>query len=170
MVTSSIQYLLLLPSYINILHVNAFANILEASWVTLDGGLHLQKQDPSSQASQSSLMDWTTLELDEYRHPNELYADAISALGKPKKKSKDVRSKHAQYIHHHHFRSQILLGWVLTNQLLAVMVTNLNPKANNNGAGDGAGAQRAVSGYMGFLMFGITALALLRSLGCLSGC
>jgi len=47
----------------------------------------------------------------------------------------------------------VLLAWVLTNALLGAAITSTNEKATD------AGANKAVSGYMTFLLYSVAGLA-----------
>ncbi|TPX47488.1 chitin synthase [Synchytrium endobioticum] len=126
MFTSFLQYLFLLPSFINILMVYAFSNLHDVSWGTkgdnsttvdsapvkvvkqADGQLLATVNIPSDQADIDSNYDNFLRELP--NRPKEVKGDGRSAALKQEDWFRT-------------FRSNVVLAWILSNALLIVLIT-----------------------------------------------
>jgi len=145
------------PSYINVLNVYAFANVHDVSWGT-KGDNTVAKALGTVSTGKSGEVE-AEVPTDE-KDINALYEDAIHVLNTkpPKVESKpDVNTKQEDY--YRTFRTNVLLAWVLTNSLLGAAITSTNEKAANGGA------NKAVNGYMAFLLASVAGLAFVRFVG-----
>ncbi|KAG6826954.1 Chitin synthase 4 [Tricholoma furcatifolium] len=121
MITSFIQYLLLAPSYINVLNVYAFSNVHDVSWGTKGDNkpqtdLGKVEVKPGTQKNEVEVAIPTTKQ-----DINALYEDAIHVLStKPEKEKKTGGGDQEDY--YRSFRTNVLLAWVLSNGLLAAGV------------------------------------------------
>jgi len=157
MITSFIQYLLMAPSYINVLNVYAFANVHDVSWGT-KGDNTVAKALGTVATGKTGQVE-AEVPTDE-KDIDTLYEDAIHVLQTkpPKVESKpDAGTKQEDY--YRTFRTNVLLAWVLTNGLLAAAITLTNAKASTSGA------NTAVNGYMAFLLYSVAGLAFVRFVG-----
>ncbi|PPR01276.1 hypothetical protein CVT24_005953 [Panaeolus cyanescens] len=162
MITSFAQYMLMAPSYINVLNVYAFANVHDISWGTKGDNAPVKDLGTVAKPSGTGASGSVEAELPtDEKDINALYEDAIHVLNSkpPKVEQKvDVRTQEEDY--YKGFRTNVLLAWVLTNGLLAAAITTTNTRANLLGS-----ASKAVGGYMAFLLFSVAGLAFVRFVG-----
>ncbi|QRV92037.1 chitin synthase [Ceratobasidium sp. AG-Ba] len=158
MITSFIQYLLMAPSYINVLNVYAFANVHDVSW-----GTKGDNKVSTDLGVVSTGKDKGTVEASvptDQRDINAAYEDAMAVLNsKPPvvEQKRDAATKQEDY--YRSFRTNVLLSWTLSNGLLAAVVTSaIGPNATSS-------ANKAVGGYMAFILFSVAALAGFRFIG-----
>lgn len=121
-ITSSIQYVLITPSYINVLNVYAFCNLHDISWGT--------KGDDKLRND----LGFATIKNDEaveFLLPNHLkiiedsYQNATEILNTPAKHKEEVASEDDRTKDWYAlFRSTVVLAWVFTNLALVAVVLN----------------------------------------------
>ncbi|KAF9524129.1 chitin synthase [Crepidotus variabilis] len=169
MITSFVQYLLMAPSYINVLNVYAFANVHDVSWGTKgDNTVPTSLGTVSAPSKTSGKPGQVEAEVPtDEKDINALYEDAIHVLGtKRPKEEKKVDEGQMQEDYYRNFRTNVLLAWVLTNGLLGAAIATTNAKASDNkDGGHASGADKAVTGYMTFLLFSVAFLAFVRFVG-----
>ncbi|KAG8917512.1 Chitin synthase, class 1 [Tulasnella sp. 408] len=154
MITSFIQYLLMAPSYINVLNVYAFANTHDISWgtkgdnkVSVDLGVVEKKKDSN---------EVEVAVPTEQKDINAAYEDAMAVLSsKPPPEVQKVDEKTAQEDYYKTFRTNVLLAWTLSNGALAVGIVSASTKNKDD----------LVGGYMGFVLFSVAGLAAFRFIG-----
>ncbi|CAE6378425.1 unnamed protein product [Rhizoctonia solani] len=169
MLTSFFQYLLMAPSYINVLNVYAvsrldqwrvlidawfeFANVHDVSW-----GTKGDNTVPKDLGVVAKAKDGATVEASvptDQRDINAAYEDAMAVLNsKPpvEDQKRDAATKQEDY--YRSFRTNVLLSWTLSNALLAAVVTSAT-KTNTT----------AVGGYMSFILYSVAGLAAFRFIG-----
>ena len=111
--TEQIQYLLLSPSYINIMNVYAFCNTHDVSWGTkgdnkVSTDLGIVNTGKDNKVSVEVPTD--TVDIDNN------YLSALQLLGVPEKKVKvkrDTSTKQEDY--YRSFRTRVVLLWIITN-------------------------------------------------------
>lgn len=158
MVTSFIQYVLLAPSYINVLNVYAFSNVHDVSWGTkgdnkpqtdlgvVNAGKNANEVEVEVVAAQTDI--------------NAAYEDAIAVLStKPPKSEPKPDPQTEQEDYYRSFRTNVLLAWTLSNALLAAIIVTATGKAADKGA------HNTVNGYMAFILFSVAGLAFVRFVG-----
>ncbi|KAI0783497.1 glycosyltransferase family 2 protein [Abortiporus biennis] len=165
MITSFIQYLLLAPSYINVLNVYAFANVHDVSWGTKGDNKVSTDLGVVSAGKNKNEVEVTvpTAETD----INAAYEDAIHVLStKPPKSDPKPDPQTEQEDYYRSFRTNVsseivvvLLAWTLSNGLLAAIIVTATGKASDKGA------HATVNGYMAFILFSVAGLALIRFIG-----
>ncbi|KAK7682323.1 Chitin synthase 4 [Cerrena zonata] len=171
MITSFIQYLLMAPSYINVLNVYAFANVHDVSWGTKgDNKISTDLGVVATTGKNKNEVEVAvpTAETD----INAAYEDAIAVLStKPPKSESKPDPQTEQEDYYRNFRTNVslscspstdlsvLLAWTLSNALLAAVIVTATGKASDKGA------HNTVNGYMAFLLFSVAGLALIRFLG-----
>ncbi|KAI9287907.1 chitin synthase 1 [Umbelopsis sp. AD052] len=161
MITSFAQYLLLMPSYINILNIYAFCNTHDVSWGTKDQSGVATDLGVVSQASHGE----NTVEVSlptEQRDINELYEDACRELQKkPAQESshRDARTKQEDY--YRAFRTRLVVCWIISNLILAIVVANATVL---QWLGD---FDTRTNGYLAFVLWSVAALAAFRFIGSL---
>ncbi|KAI8098633.1 chitin synthase 1 [Halteromyces radiatus] len=161
MFTSLIQYVLMSASFVNILNIYAFCNTHDVSWgtkgdngVATDLGVVKTKKDKDGTH---------TVEVEaptEQKDLNEQYEEAILDLRKVVKAEeshRDAKTKQEDY--YKAFRTRLVLGWILSNMILVVAITN-----TSNLWSDSLKNSRA-DYYMGALLWSVAGLAAIRFVG-----
>ncbi|KAI8621113.1 chitin synthase-domain-containing protein [Chytriomyces sp. MP71] len=174
MFTSFLQYLLLLPSYVNILNVYAFCNLHDVSWGTkgdntTNADLGLVK------AVQKDGKDIVEVEVTDQNDANAAYGKYISELKqeRPKEvKKRDAKTKQEDYFRK--FRTNVILAWLFTNGLLIGVLTTDWLQAYifsafnfNAGGGNTISSNSGTNPYLKFIFYANLGLASVRFLGCL---
>jgi len=160
MITSFIQYLLMAPSYINVLNVYAFANVHDVSWGT-KGDNTVAKDLGTVATGKSGKSGQVEAEVPtDEKDINALYEDAIHVLNtKPPKEESKPSASTQQEDYYSTCRTNVLLALVLTNGLHGAAISATNSKASIGGA------NKAVNGYMLFLLASVAGLAFVRFVG-----
>ena len=123
MFTSMIQYLMLLPSFINILNVYAFCNLHDISWGTKGDNT---VSDLGSVTAIKGKDGKQTVEIDFPSDRNEIarnYELFIRGMAAPKDttpQKRDAKTKQEDYFKN--FRTKTVLAWAFTNALLIVLL------------------------------------------------
>ncbi|KZT22847.1 glycosyltransferase family 2 protein [Neolentinus lepideus HHB14362 ss-1] len=164
MITSFLQYLLMAPSYINVLNVimTQLVTISDVSWGT-KGDNKIQTDLGVVQVGKNKNeveVVVPTAETD----INAAYEDAIHMLStKPPKAESKPDPQTEQEDYYRSFRTKyVLLAWVLSNGALAAAVVVDDASSN---ATEKSNASKAVSGYMAFILFSVAGLAFVRFVG-----
>lgn len=172
MVTSLVQYLLLLPTYVNILNVYAFCNTHDVSWGTkgdnatpMDLGVagKAQMNEKGEEAVEVELADGQDL-------INRNYDDALQSLQliqDPVKESRSPYTKQDDY--YRGFRTRLVLAWIGCNALLVAFVTSgsfqsLLPNSAQTQSSEQYQNEIA-AGYTGFILWAVAVMAAFRFLG-----
>lgn len=149
---SFIQYLFMVPSYVNILNVYAFCNIHDISWgtkgdtsVATDLGVAKQTADGVEVSVPTDSHDI-----------NNAYDEAVSQLSIKTvevKQSRDAKTKQEDY--YREIRTRVLLAWIMSNAFLVALVTSdiFGP------------IQRTSQVYLGIVLWSVAGLALFRFFG-----
>ncbi|KAJ3327799.1 Chitin synthase, class 2 [Blyttiomyces sp. JEL0837] len=126
MITSMLQYLFLLPSYVNILMVYAFCNLHDVSWGTK--GDNVASGDLGTVKSSKGKDGKDVLEIEVPTDRNDINAgfekhvQALKAPRPEEKKKRDAKTKQEDYFRT--FRTNVILAWIFMNGLLIVALTN----------------------------------------------
>ena len=164
MVTSFFQYLLLTPTYLNILNVYAFCNTHDITWGTK--GDDKPEKLPAANLKPGGKVD-VSIPTDD-ADLNTQYETELRAFSSkyvvPKKVFGD-QEKHEDY--YKGFRSAVVLAWMFCNLALAAVVlnvggvqrfdsTNTDPEAVEN--------SRSTT-YMAVVLYSVAVLAAVRFIG-----
>lgn len=154
MITSFFQYLLLAPSYINVLNVYAFCNVHDVSWGTK--GSDKVSDDLGAVKSSDDNKDEVTVDVPiEQKDINAVYAAELQILGnKAPKEVRVVNDDQKQEDYYKNVRTNVLLAWTMTNGALVAAILQVS-------GGDSAVATT----YMGVLLYTVAGLAFFRFLG-----
>ncbi|KAG8529567.1 chitin synthase I [Bacidia gigantensis] len=186
LLTSFIQYLLLTPTYINILNVYAFCNTHDITWGTKgdDKAAKLESVNlkPGGKVDVNIPQDDTDLNA-QYDAECKIFAT------KPEKEVKVVSESEKQEDYYKGFRSAVVIFWLFCNFTLGAVVlaagglervsvakTTTNTADNKNADGgkaagrlfrrDDAGVkQERATIYMGVVLWSVAALSLFRFIG-----
>ncbi|KAI9314902.1 chitin synthase 2 [Dichotomocladium elegans] len=160
MFSSFIQYILLSPSYTNVLNIYAFCNTHDVSWGTKgdtkvatdlgvvkakkdgDGEHHVEVEVPTEQKDLNDQYEAACLEL-QTKPPEE-------------EQHRDAQTKQEDY--YRAFRTRIVLCWIISNLALVAAITQ--------SAFDAIGTfeERSVI-YLGFVLWSVAGLSLVRFTG-----
>ncbi|KAF7729569.1 Chitin synthase, class 2 [Apophysomyces ossiformis] len=177
MLTSFCQYLLLLPTYVNVLNVYAFCNTHDVSWGTKgDNSLEIDLGVANKTRGPEGGMDTVEVELaDESGWIDRDYDEAIEKLKtRPDvvKQSRPLKTKQEDY--YKGFRTRLVLIWIGSNALLVLFVTSSNFRALLQQQQQ---QQRTTStpetigvAYTGFLLWTVTATVAFRFFGSVVFC
>ncbi|KAF8984145.1 Chitin synthase, class 1 [Entomortierella lignicola] len=150
---SFLQYLFMLPSYVNILNVYAFCNIHDISWGTkgdteVATDLGVAKKTAEGGVEVSVPTDSHDI--------NNAYDEAVSTLSvKPEefKKHRDAKTKQEDY--YREIRTRVLLTWIMSNALLVAVITS----------GIFGDLRKTSTVYLGIVLWSVAGLALFRFFG-----
>ncbi|CAG8720264.1 18422_t:CDS:2, partial [Acaulospora morrowiae] len=133
MFTSLIQYLFLVPFYVNVLTIYAFCNVHDVSWGTreakpaLGSGKVVQNDDSSNQLE---------VEVEapvEEKDINETFDEAVNVLEHPRIKYPTFRSpKEKKEDKIRAFRTRFVLAWLITNVAFVFGIQKLPIETINN--------------------------------------
>jgi len=125
MITSFVQYLFMLPAFVNILMVYAFCNTHDVSWGTK--GDNAAKADLGKAVVKTGENGEETVELEMLTAKediNEAYERALRELAvRPEEKhqGRDATTKQEDY--YKAFRTRLVLSWIFSNALLIIIIT-----------------------------------------------
>ncbi|CAO3600611.1 unnamed protein product [Absidia cylindrospora] len=161
MFSSLLQYVLMSASFVNILNIYAFCNTHDVSWgtkgdssVATDLGVVKTKKDKDGTH---------TVEVEaptEQKDLNEQYEEALLDLRKVVKVEethRDAKTKQEDY--YKAFRTRLVLGWILSNMILVVAITNTSDLWSDDLKNTRADY------YMGALLWSVAGLAAIRFIG-----
>ncbi|KAJ3975763.1 glycosyltransferase family 2 protein [Lentinula raphanica] len=172
MLTSFIPYMLLSPTYINILNIYAFSNLDDISWGT--------KQDSSVEIDLGAVMNNGKSQVDvevlsTAADVNEIYQEAIQNLKQRKMKKVAVNTRRAKTPmlsaaekeqaakdYYANVRTNVLLLWVISNCLLIIAILKGSDTAGTFGDSNSTGRVKA---YLVFILVFTTMSNLVRFIG-----
>ncbi|KAF2170294.1 glycosyltransferase family 2 protein [Zasmidium cellare ATCC 36951] len=164
MFTSFLQYMLLTPTYLNILNVYAFCNTHDITWGTK--GDDKPEKLPAANLKPGGKVDVAIPTDDaDLNTQYEQELRVFSTKYEAPKKTVTAEQKHEDY--YKGFRSAVVLAWMFCNLALAAIVLNtaglqrVNVKDNN----EETTTQRATI-YMAVVLYSVAALAAVRFIGC----
>ncbi|KAF8625346.1 hypothetical protein AX17_006888 [Amanita inopinata Kibby_2008] len=174
--TSFFQYLLLAPSFINVLHVYAFCNLHDVSWGTK--GSDTVEVLPSVHSQQAADTDGAVV--DDTTKPQEdvdaaFQETALRALTKPEFAGSNVVRNLTLDDENRTFRTRLVGVWLLSNAALALAIDNINgwlnindPAINKEVIGQFEFDMRNKRNlYFAIVLYTTFGLAMVRFIGCL---
>lgn len=174
MFSSFFQYLLLAPSFINILNVYAFCNLHDVSWGTK--GSDKAEPLPSVKSKATNANGVRTVE-DTTKRQEDVDSSFKETVTRTLKKVEVANDKEKPTLDDENktFRTRLITSWLLTNAILVLIVENLNgwidlrdeniSKAVIQKFNEGYAARR--NGYFTFILYSTFALSAFRFVGCL---
>jgi len=161
MVTSFVQYLMLTPTYLNILNVYAFCNTHDITWGTK--GDDKPEKLPAANLKPGGKVD-VAIPSDD-ADLNTQYESELRTFGTkyvvPKKEVSEAL-KHEDY--YKGFRSAVVLAWMFCNLALAAVVLNAGGLEQVGPNTDVATQQKATI-YMAVVLYSVAVLAAVRFVG-----
>lgn len=163
MFTSFIQYLLLTPTYLNILNVYAFCNTHDITWGTK--GDDKPEKLPAANLKPGGKVD-VTIPTDDH-DLNSQYEQELrvfSSKYETPKKTITAEQKHEDY--YKGFRSAVVLAWMFCNLALAAVVLNTAGLQRVNTKNEDEAESKRATIYMAVVLYSVAALAAVRFIGC----
>lgn len=167
MFTSFIQYLLLTPTYLNILNVYAFCNTHDITWGTK--GDDKPEKLPAANLKPGGKVD-VAIPTDDADLNTQYEAElrTFSVKYEVPKKTVTAEQKHEDY--YKGFRSAVVLVWMFCNLALSAVVLSTAGLDKISVSGDNNSIdqtnQRATI-YMAVVLYSVAALAAVRFIGCI---
>ncbi|KAI9330177.1 chitin synthase-domain-containing protein [Obelidium mucronatum] len=159
-VTCMVQYLLMIPSFANILMVYAFCNIHDVSWGTK--GITSASVLPAVSAAKNEKGEAVaTVELPaQNKDSDEWYANALHKLNHEAAHLHDRKIEASKEVttdddFFKQFRTFVVLFWFFSNFMLVFVFTNTWVITKISGAG-------TVNPYLSFLLWSVAALSFIR--------
>ena len=147
--TSLFQFILVSPSFINVINIYAFCNTHDVSWGT-KGSTTLSMD--LGQASGTSKDAVEVAVPDRMKDIDAAYDDACQVLSSRESLPAPSRdAEQAQKDYYATVRTNVVLAWTLTNVALVIVILNVSRKVHNI--------------YMAVLFYTFTSLAFFRFLG-----
>ncbi|KAL1924501.1 uncharacterized protein VTP21DRAFT_4155 [Calcarisporiella thermophila] len=159
MITSFIQYMFMMPSYINVLNIYAFCNTHDVSWgtkgdntVATDLGVVKSSQENGVQTAEIAI---PTEEKDLNADYDLAMTELQHKVEAPKQK-RDAKTKQEDY--YRGFRTRLVVAWILSNALLVVLVIHLMSAEFSPNA-------QSTPRYFAFVLWSVVALSVIRFTG-----
>jgi chitin synthase len=163
LITSFLQYLLLAPSYINILNVYAFCNLHDFSWGTKGATTNENDLGTVTSTNQSGvvevLLPTTQADIDSLydKSLHNLRTRPMIIKGAEGWEEKELR----RLDFYRNIRTDVLLAWCLSNGVLAALVLG----GNNVGTFDAGSGTTRSKVYMVLVLVFVGAIACIRFMG-----
>ncbi|GAA6038072.1 hypothetical protein JCM8097_007532 [Rhodosporidiobolus ruineniae] len=162
LLTSMLQYMLLAPTYINVLNIYAFANLHDFSWGTKEINqaeidLGITRKVNQNEVNMALPSDQTSLDAvyDQSLHNLKTRPMIIPPVLSDKQKEEAVRD------HYQSIRTNILLAWVLSNAVLVATILE-GDYASTFSSGGGNGRTQI---YLVIILIFVAIMALIRFVG-----
>ncbi|KAI8816432.1 chitin synthase-domain-containing protein [Fimicolochytrium jonesii] len=125
LVTSFLQYLALMPSFINILMIYAFANLHDVSWGTKGDNSAATDLGAVTSSKSKDGTHVVSVEMPSERTDiNASYDKFLKSLAQPRPDGKQKRdAKTKQEDHFKQYRTNLLLSWMFSNALVIIVLT-----------------------------------------------
>lgn len=166
MITSFVQYLLLTPTYINILNVYAFCNTHDITWGTK--GDDKPDKLPSATTKPGGKVD-VAIPTDDH-DLNTQYEEELRAFATKYKAPVKVvgeQEKHEDY--YKGFRSAVVLAWMFCNLILCAAVLNAGGlsqlKVGGSSSEDSGSDTQQATIYMAVVLYSVAFLSAIRFIG-----
>jgi len=167
LVSSFLQYLLLAPSFTNVLNVYAFCNLHDVSWGTKgsDKADVLPAVASSKKGGDAPVVEETARAQEDVDAVfKETVTRAVTKL-----EVKEVPEKPTMDDSNKTFRTRLVAFWMLSNATLAIAIETLNGLQNNTETLGQEQAQLSAKQnvYFSIILYSTFGLALVRFIGCL---
>ncbi|KFH67905.1 chitin synthase [Podila verticillata NRRL 6337] len=162
MVTSFVQYLCMMPSYVNVLNVYAFCNTHDVSWGTKGDSIdNMDLGAVKASDAKSGTGEVTVAVPTEDKDINESYMQAVTSLSSKtapegEGAKRDAKTKQEDY--YKAFRTRLVVIWCASNGLLVSIVTY----AGSNLTGTYEERSKA---YLAFVLWSVAFLSAFRFVG-----
>lgn len=167
MLTSFVQYVLLSPTYVNVLNIYAFCNIHDVSWGTK--GVPVAKDLGSAKSVGNKKDELVMIAPGVTEEVNDTYLDILDSLrtDPPVPKPPKKRTKDDSY--YAFVRTMTVLVWMLSNAILIAVVLEIGGVATFTGD-DTISKDDSISGnsevFLTIILWIVAGLAAFRFIGC----
>ncbi|KAG0359366.1 Chitin synthase, class 1 [Podila minutissima] len=156
MLTSFVQYLCMVPSYVNVLNVYAFCNTHDVSWGTK--GDTIEKMDlgavkATTTAGSAEVTVQVPIEEKDINENYQLALDALLERTEEQPQKRDAKTKQEDY--YKAFRTRLVILWCASNALLVSIVTY----------GSGSTYDARTKAYLAFVLWSVAFLSFFRFSG-----
>ncbi|RKO88615.1 hypothetical protein BDK51DRAFT_11189, partial [Blyttiomyces helicus] len=163
--TSMFQYLLLLPTYINIFMIYAFCNLHDVSWGTKGDNAAAPLAAVVTKGGDGKQIAHVEV-AEEDEDIEARYADFLAALAQQKadkekpEEEKKPDKETAMQDYYKEFRTRVVLTWMMSNAVLIIVFTNnsIVDKLFNHSVAS------SVNPFLTFLFWSVAILAAIRFL------
>ncbi|KKA18706.1 Chitin synthase C, partial [Rasamsonia emersonii CBS 393.64] len=163
MFTSFIQYILLTPTYINVLNIYAFCNTHDITWGTK--GDDKPEKLPSANIKPGGKVD-VNIPQDDGDLNAQYEAELAKFATKPPKEVKVVSEAEKQEDYYKGFRSAVVLVWVFCNFALGAVVLSTAGLENFNSDKNVTETENERANiYMSVVLWSVAGLSLFKFLG-----
>lgn len=163
MFTSFVQYLLLTPTYINILNVYAFCNTHDITWGTK--GDDKAEKLPSATLKPGGKVD-VNIPTDDTDLNAQYEAEMRKIVSKAPEEKREVSASEVQEDYYKGFRSRVVIFWLLCNFGLVATVLSTAGLSRLSTATDAEAQETAKSDvYMAVVLWSVAGLSLFKFVG-----
>ena len=157
------QYLLLAPSFTNVLNVYAFCNLHDVSWGTKGS----DKAEALPSVSSKKTKDAEVVVEDTTRNKEDLDASFKETVTRALTKldTKEVIEKPTMDDENKTFRTRLVAFWMLSNAALAVAIQSLNGVGSGNEELDEATLRDRQNTYFAVILYSTFGLSLVKFAG-----
>ena len=162
MFTCFLQYIVLTPTYINVLNIYAFCNTHDISWGTK--GDDKAEKLPDVKIKADGKVD-VTIPQDDGDLNAQYEAELIKFATKAEKEVKKIDKAEEQMDYYKSFRTNVVTVWMLSNFILAAAVLNVGgfERINVNAGASADGNNGTI--YLTVVLWSVAGLALFRFVG-----
>ena len=164
MFSSFPQYLLLAPSFTNVLNVNAFCNLHDVSWGTKGSD---KAEALPSVSSKKSKDDSAAVVEDTMKVQEDIDAAFKETVTRAvtKVEVKEEVEKPTMDDQNKTFRTRLVAAWMLSNAGLSVAIENLNGLSTGDETKDEQQLQSKQQTYFAIILYSTFGLAMVRFIG-----
>ncbi|KAI8079538.1 chitin synthase 1 [Gilbertella persicaria] len=124
MFTSFLQYLLLMPGYVNILNIYSFCNTHDVSWGTKGDNSIAKDLGVVKVSEKEKGVKTAEIELPADQHDiNCQYDEALFALDEKPRRDEESGNSLTKDDYYRSFRTHLVLAWIACNALLVIFIT-----------------------------------------------
>lgn len=164
MFTCFIQYILLTPTYINVLNIYAFCNTHDITWGTK--GDDKPEKLPSATLKPGGKVD-VNIPQDDGDLNASYDAECAKFASKPPKEVRAVSESEKQEDYYRGFRSAVVLVWIFCNFALAAVVLNTGGLDRIDTSTSSEDSTQKTTIYMAVVLWSVAGLSLFRFIGAL---
>ncbi len=163
MFSSFFQYLCLTPSFINVLNVYAFCNLHDVSWGTKGS----DKVEALLSVSSSKGKNEAAVVQETERMQEDLNAVFRETVNRAMSKLevKEVREKPSMDDQNRTFRTRLVVFWMFTNAVLAVVIENIDGLISSNASEDEQDLRKKQGIYFAIILYSTFGLSVVRFVG-----
>ena len=157
-----VQYILLTPTYINVLNIYAFCNTHDITWGTK--GDEKAEKLPSAHLKPGGKVD-VNIPQDDGDLNAQYEAELVKFAHKPPKEKTVVPEEERQADYYKGFRTAVVLVWVFCNFALAAVVLSTAGLEQFGGKDNEATSNQRATIYMAVILWSVAAISIFKFCG-----